>query len=800
MPDTYTLTTPELTSLVGRASQVAPLRKLLSKALVGQGSISAIAGDAGVGKSRLLAEIQVAARERGMLVLAGSADPGSSQAPYGLLVDVIGECLPHLAPGRRARFRETVTNLSPHLGNALFPGSKDEAGSETELDPVVRHTLFLAALVEMLLRRAQQHPLLIAFEDLQWADSASLGALQYLATRISGSRLMLVVTYRAGEGERQRELNEVTGQLRTLPHFSELTLEALSRFETGELVGACFPGSDFSSDLLEQLHRRSRGSPSFVIQFLELMRDQGLIYKLDDLWTNHPAPELKGLDSLPEVARARLTHLSVDERDVFTFAAPQGVIFDPQLVARALEKPYLKVLKTLARLEKSNHVARVSRGQYRFSSVISVNAFLAELSPERKRRAHLRLAICLEQMHASEVEQLAHHFYHAGARERALPHLIDSGRRARGCEAFWEAHTFLEQAMEVLDASGSESRQQRLEVTLSLAEIDQLLGNLNRADTLCRNILDAASPDTDLSIIGQAMSLRGSLRFGEGSWETAVASYDRALRIFADSGEDRLLAKTHLRLGNIAFERSRMEDAAAHFDQARETAVACGDVRLLGGIFSNLGVLCSVRGDHEKAVANYAEALQAHRRSNNSYGVAQTMHNLGMTYAGREDWEEALSCYAEGERLARDMGTVEVLANILVSRSAAQVGVGDLGGAETSSNGARMYYEEMQDPLGVAECDKILGIVRHHRGEHVPAAVALLKSRRAFRDFENQLGVAECELELGRARRASGDIGEAAQFYRAAAIHFEEAGADAEVEKARALLAELELPPSDSAS
>ena len=180
-----------------------------------------------------------------------------------------------------------------------------------------------------------------------------------------------------------------------------------------------------------------------------------------------------------------------------------------------------------------------------------------------------------------------------------------------------------------------------------------------------------------------------------------------------------------------------------------------------------------------------------HRQNGDDYGVAQTLHNLGMTHAGQRKWKEALACYAEGEGLGREMGTVDVLANILVSRAMVQVDVNDLDGAETSYQGAQVYFEQMQDALGLAECAKIQGIVLLERGHPVQAAVTLVKCRRGFSSLDNGLGVAECEVELGRARRARGDIEEAQSFYQAAIAHFQELGADVEADRARNLLATL---------
>ena len=148
----------------------------------------------------------------------------------------------------------------------------------------------------------------------------------------------------------------------------------------------------------------------------------------------------------------------------------------------------------------------------------------------------------------------------------------------------------------------------------------------------------------------------------------------------------------------------------------------------------------------------------------------------------------ALACYAEGEKLARAMGTVDVLANILVSQATTQIGLGDIDGADGSCQGARLYYKEMQDPLGIAECEKVQGVICRERQQYEEAEERLKRSLQSFETLENQLGVAECELELGLLQQRLDDVEGARHYWQSAATHFAEAGAATEANRVKSLI------------
>ena len=206
-----------------------------------------------------------------------------------------------------------------------------------------------------------------------------------------------------------------------------------------------------------------------------------------------------------------------------------------------------------------------------------------------------------------------------------------------------------------------------LQVLLLLAEVEELLGEPDHCLDLCQEVLRRADASADRGAQAQAYLLTGWVRARQSSWNEARRSYAQALELFSDAGDEASVAMVHLRLGNIAFERSHLAEAEQRYRDARGAAEKAGRYALLGSIDGNLGVVATVRGNHLQAIVHYTEAIKAYSRIEHRYGICQTYHNLGMCHAGQQKWEAAMSCYRRGEALARELGTVDVLANVLVS-------------------------------------------------------------------------------------------------------------------------------------
>lgn len=784
--------------LVDRDLELAVLRDGIKQTLEGRGALVAVAGETGVGKTRLMEELASEARKRRILFLHGAANPSRSDLAYGLFVGVLRDYLQYASSGERQVLQETVAELVPHLGDALFPRTGAASPEPvTGPDPELCQTFFLAALARLLLELSQRRAVVLCLEDLHWADSASLQALSYLATRNEDARLMIVATYSQQGAEEEDSkgtsaLLEVLRQMRDSVHFRTLELRNLSTVETRALVSSYFSRSGFGHEFLDALHLKSGGRPLAVRQYVEFLRDVGLIYQYRGLWMDRP---LTGR-ALPETVHAtvqkRLDGLRDSEREVVVHAAVQGQTFESEWVAHTLGWPVSRVLHLLESLERMDYVVRLGEGAFRFAHSLLAREFYNCLPESRRLDIHARLAHYLERQRPADAELLAHHFHRAAEMDRALPHLRRAAQRAYQSSAYWEAHSLLNQALEALEeADPSQRRPRRLEVLLALAEADEKLGELDRAEELYREVLRTVDPRQEEIAVGRARLELGWIYYRRGNWQRAAEFYFDALDIFEVLNDARWCATAYLRLGNIDFERSQFDQAAARFNAARDRGLPTGNHILVGGICANLGVVYSVQGRYEEAEVGYMEALQIYQTANYRYGVCQIRHNMGMNYAAQRAWQQALDCYAAAEELARDMGTVDWLANALVSRAATQVNLNALESALAAVQGARIYYVQLKDMLGLAECTKVEGMICREERQHDRAEELLAQARSLFEDQENLLGTAECLVELGRLHRQRGDAEGAHRDLQEASALFAQMGAVEEVQKVETLLAAL---------
>jgi tetratricopeptide (TPR) repeat protein len=791
MDDTPAQKTELNPALVERDQEMRFLDQQMDQASHAMGGVVFVSGEPGVGKTRLMDEAEALAQERGMLFLRGTGEARRAGMAYGVVAEELGRCLEHVSETEGVQLREAVAELAPHLWSCLFPTEECPPTPDGEVSPQLRQSLFLARLGRLLLDLARRRPLVLCLEDLHWADSASLQLVAYLTSRNAEVPLLILTTYRPGQQD-GLDLEETLRELQLRRHLHMLTLKPLSSAGTRAMAASCFGRQGLSEKLLQWLHRKSGGVPFFSIQFLEFCLEKGVIYERDGLWVDRTPKDEKEPDSVRAVLRQRLQNLAPEELKVLGCAAVQGDRFEGRLVARALGVPFVRVMRTLAELVRRTRLVRAEERRFCFAHAMLTEVLYEQLSVDERRWMHLRLGRILEEQGPGDVEVLAHHYYRAGSFARAVPHLLESARRAHGAFAFREALGFLDQTKVAMGGTASGGVQlQRQEMLLTRADIEDRTGRPAKALELCRQVLELAAPTEDRSMVGRSLLLMGWVQFRKGEWEEAISLHQGAHEIFEELGDDLRCAQVHLRLGAIAFERGQLDEAEARYRDAKSVAIRHASHSMLGTVSGNLAVLATVRGCYLDAVLGYTDALKAYKRVGNTYGLCQTYHNLGMANAAQEEWDEAIQCYERGRALAREMGTIDTEANIMISLAPSRMALGDLEGAEDMCRQARTHMEQLGDRPGLAECDKVEGMIYRERSQYVEAQEHLELGRHRFEELEIALGVAECDLELGRLFRVSGEVEQARLRLQESQRIFGEIGAAVDANRAEAMLSEL---------
>lgn len=365
--------------LLERDAPLAMLRRLREEAASAGGRLVLVEGEAGIGKTSLLGAFRADLPD-GVTALLGSCDPLSTPRPLGAIVDV--------APG-----------LDPALARLIDEGAPRDA--------------ILGALLSALRAR---DGVVLALDDLHWADEATLDALRFVGRRIESTRALVVGTYRDDEVGPEHPLRVVVGDLATSPAVRRLPLAGLSRDSVGELAD----GSGLDPD---ELHRMTGGNPFFVTEVI----------------AGAPARVPR---TVRDAVLARAARLSPAARRTLEAAAVIGPTIEPGLLLRVVEP--VAADECLAR-----GLLVTAGGRYAFRHEVAREAILAATDPSIRIGLHVRVLAALEAEPAGAhpLARLAHHAEGAGNREAVLRHAPAAARQALSAGAHRQAAAQYERAV-----------------------------------------------------------------------------------------------------------------------------------------------------------------------------------------------------------------------------------------------------------------------------------------------------------------------------------------------------------------
>jgi len=458
---------------VGRERELVLLRGACDAALSGRPGVVLLAGEPGIGKTRLAEETVIHAHLRGAQVLWGRCrDLKEGTPPYWPWVEII---------------RDYVRTHDPQqLGADLGSGAADIALVVPEvrerlpnlpdlppLEGVAARFRLWDGIVNFLLRATARQPLLIVLEDLHWADGDSLKLLVHVATGLEHARLLIVGTYRDVEVRRGHPLK---GTLQALVRVG--TQRTSLRGLTATDIASFFThstGFEPEPALVEDVERETAGNPLFVSEVVRLLEAEG---HLD----GESAPASRRLSiphSVPEAISDWLDRLAEDCEhcsEVLSLASVVGYEFTLPVLERVTELEPEQMLDALEEAVRARLILEETTvGRYRFRHALVQETLYAELTAPRRLRLHAGVGRALEQIHAANLAQyygeLAYHFTRAapvGHAAKAVDYSVKAGDGAMSQFAWETAIQHYERALYVMDLQAEPNAVQRCDVLLAL--------------------------------------------------------------------------------------------------------------------------------------------------------------------------------------------------------------------------------------------------------------------------------------------------------------------------------------------
>lgn len=685
-----------LTRYVGRVDELQHLRHAWEEARRSRGSLVAAAGPPGIGKTRLLYELRKEVLSRSdekPSVLHGRCSAYGDVAPYQPFIDAIRGFLqsdlePTEGGGGTLGALESLAPLSEDtervIGVLLAPSGSHQSTAPKERGELLRDAT-IDALCQLMISAAATTPVLIVFEDWQWADEASRAALRQLADRAKDKRVLIAINYRPGElAEQARPSADLEIELSS---FDSATTEALAR--------AALRATTLPPELSKFIHERTHGNAFFVEEICRSLLDRGVIARESgSLVLRQPLGPLATPATVQSIVRARVDRLSAQHKDLLRIAAVIGSEFtldllEPLVTGRPRDaepestdriggdtdaKLVTDVSGILDELENQGLTYRTGStkaGTYRFKHSITQEVVYEGMPLPDRRQCHEFLAELIEtrtdpESRESFYETLAHHYRLSSRRDKALEYAVLAADKAWQSFSLEQADRQYKLAIELLTGlrplSGDRKRR-HIDVSLSWARtgiynpsraqiaaleqslrwahelsdtrrvclclnwlswIEYALGNYSATVQHGRAFLDCAKTLNHPGSVSQALTNLGLAHTMAASYTEALDSIESGIRTRGRyAGTAYGYALGYLAL--IRGDQGDFDSAYAHIEEATPIAHAAGRLTLQGPLLIQRGMVECWQGAFDACIETAREAHRIAERIEGKYILAMSL-------------------------------------------------------------------------------------------------------------------------------------------------------------------------------
>lgn len=614
-------------AFVGRREEIKALATALGTVEGGLPRCILLQGEAGIGKSRLIAEVEARAVTRGFTVLTGRCFAQDRSFPYAPLVDMLR---PFLTGPRGGDRLDALGSLAPALVKLLpqLAPKINLSNSSEIVDAKIEKRRLFTALLSLFLREADKGPLLLVLEDLHWSDEASLEFLLYLARRVVERPILLLLSTRTAAG--QPGFVELLAELDREPVAQEIRLTPLTRVEVAALLQAILDQvQEVSAEFVDALYRLTEGNPFFVEEICTSLIASGDIYFADNQWRRRPLAQIDIPDSLQRMVEQRLEQISHPARQLIDLAAVSGRSFDFAVLQMLTGQDDEALLALVKELMAARLVVEVGADRFAFRHALTREALYVRLLVRERQRLHRQLVEAIEAVHVDSVETqleaLAYHAFAGTLWPKALDYASRAGERAL---ALYAPHAAVEQFTRAVQAAGQ----------LAVAPGSRLYRLRGRAfDTL-------------------------------GNFEGARDDYEAALSAARAAGEQQVEWQTLLDLGLLWASRD-YDRAGDYCRQALALARTLQEPLALGHSLNRMGNWLMNSGQPLAARDYHREALALFEIHEDSTGIARTLDLLAMTSNMCGDYVSTVNYYERAIPILRQLNDRRTLASSLTMLS-----------------------------------------------------------------------------------------------------------------------------------
>ncbi|MCS6903190.1 MAG: tetratricopeptide repeat protein [Candidatus Bipolaricaulota bacterium] len=738
----------------GRRREWQQLGAALQKAQEGRGVLVLIAGEPGMGKTRLCEEFCAEVKENAQtLLLTGRCLEMKNPLPLHPWLEALHPAVSHLSLKELERLPQSwlaeCAELLPAL-RSVIPHLPQEVSLPSEHRP---YRLF-ETLFQILFALARQRaPLLIFLDDLQWADEDSIDLLCYVMDKWADLPLMILAAVRSGARANGSLLATLKDHAQRRQSLEEIELKHLTISDIQDLI--CHLGMETPSEAAERLYRESTGNPLFLATILQSLFENGCFISEGAQWQLHLPAEMPMPPQIVRLIESRITRVGPAAQRLLQVIAC-AVQIELEILERAWEGTSEELFAHLDNLTAQG-ILTEHQGRYEFAHDKYREAIYSALEEPRRIWLHRRLAQALESTYAEPTigglaARLAEHYERGGQLHRALEWTLKTValcekhyQNKKGLELVSHALALLEQAKgRFLEREWQEKR-----LGLMLERIGFLieLGQLKSAQNNLTELLRLTTEDDHRAklLLRQAHIHRRLGEYSE-SLQSAQEAY-----LLSQKLQDRdLLQDSFNDMGLAYFFMGEYQQALEHLAQALSLAKSAKRPIHEAYLLTNYANALTKLGHFQSALSHYKTALQIYQDRKDLRKASVVLNNIGAVLRYLGDYQQALDYLEQACHVDREMGNRMGLGFSLCNFAQIYRLLGQYERAQSLSEEALRCFVELEDLAGQAMMLRWQGILHRDRQDFSQAQICLTRSLEIARALNAKSEEGESLLGLGQ--------------------------------------------------
>ena len=695
--------------MVGRQAELGRVQEKLARVQQSQGQIIGITAEAGMGKSRLAAEMIKLAAERGLTSYGGECLSHGVNTSYlvwhNLLRGFYGldpSCtldvkLHHLEAELAAVYANLVQRM-PLLGRALNL-SIPENELTRSMDAELRKASLEALLVECIRHRARQTPLLLVLEDCHWIDPLSNDLLEAVGRNIADVPVLMLVIYRPPETER------IQPQVTRFGHFGEIRLaeftpqeaERLIELKLARLFGSL---AHVPTEFVERITERAQGNPFYIDEMISLIHDRGIDPADTQALQSFDLP-----DSLHSLIISRIDQLAEGAKTTLKVASAIGRLFRagwlwgvyPKLGTPEQVK---EQLASLSRLDITPLDKPEPELEYLFKHIVTREVAYESLALATRTMLHEQIGLFFERTYPQSLDRyvdlLAYHYSLSQNVDKQREYFYKAGAAAQAAYANDAAIDYFQRLLPLLPEEEQSS------VMLELGRVWRLIGKWTEAETICRQALALAERTGDQGAQAQCERAIGTLLRFRGSYAEALAWLEQARDGFEALGDQGGVSEAERERGTVYWRQGDYSRALACHERCQQIATSLGDEQSIYRAVGNIGIVYWTQNDFSRALAYFEKGHQIATGLNDRLNICKAVNMMGNVHLDLGDYPRALACYTQYLHIALELGYRRGVGISVGNMAEIYLYQGDHAGALACFEQDLQIALELGDRLGVS--------------------------------------------------------------------------------------------------